>query len=286
MKHRYTYIILRYMHDIVAGEQLNVGVVVYSPKAKYLAALCRPTYLRLSQAFPGIKGESFKSTSRFIQTEIERFAERMWSGEANNAVSLSDIVTKVLPRDESAFQWSEEAFGVAADLSKTLDELYERLVTRYDDRVQAVRRTDEDVWRQYKTDLEKRRVLKFLKTKVIATATDEVEFRHAWKNGAWHCLEPASFDLSRSDSIRDKAHKILGQMVSLKEAREQFKVYLLVGRPRNEGMQAVYERTLRNLESKSEDLQIIREDDAQEFVEKFARQISEHEKDHVFDKVC
>ena len=286
MKYRYTYIVLRYMHDIVAGEQLNVGVVVYSPKAKYLAALCRPTYLRLSQAFPGIKGESFKSTSRFIQTEIERFAERMWSGEANNAVSLSDIVTKVLPRDESAFQWSEEAFGVAADLSKTLDELYERLVTRYDDRVQAVRRTDEDVWRQYKTDLEKRRVLKFLKTKVIATATDEVEFRHAWKNGAWHCLEPASFDLSRSDSIRDKAHKILGQMVSLKEAREQFKVYLLVGRPRNEGMQAVYERTLRNLESKSEDLQIIREDDAQEFVEKFARQISEHEKDHVFDKVC
>jgi hypothetical protein len=274
------------MHDIVAGEQLNVGVVVYSPKAKYLAALCRPTYLRLSQAVPGIKGESFKATSRFIQTEIERFAERMWSGEANNAVSLSDIVTKVLPRDESAFQWSEEAFGVAADLSKTLDELYERLVTRYDDRVQAVRRTDEDVWRQYKTDLEKRRVLKFLKTKVIATATDEVEFRHAWKNGAWHCLEPASFDLSRSDSIRDKAHKILGQMVRLKEAREQFKVYLLVGRPRNEGMQAVYERTLRNLESKSEDLQIIREDDAQEFVEKFARQISEHEKDHVFDKVC
>ncbi len=286
MKYRYTYIVLRYMHDIVAGEQLNVGVVVYSPKANYLAALCRPTYLRLSQAFPGIKGESFKSTSRFIQTEIERFAERISSGEATNAVSLSDIVTKVLPRDESAFQWSEEAFGVATDLSKTLDELYERLVTRYDDRVQAVRRTDEDVWRQYKTDLEKRRVLKFLKTKVIATATDEVEFRHAWKNGAWHCLEPASFDLSRSDSIRDKAHKILGQMVSLKEAREQFKVYLLVGRPRNEGMQAVYERTLRNLESKSEDLQIIREDDAQEFVEKFARQISEHEKDHVFDKVC
>lgn len=284
MKHRYTYLILRYMHDIVAGEQLNVGVVVYSPQAKYLAALCRPTYLRLSQAFPGIKGESFKSTSRFIQNEIERLADRMCSNETSNPLSLNDILTRILPRDESAFQWSEEAFGVTTDLSKTLGELYERLVTHYDDRVQPARRTDDDVWRLYKTDLEKRRVLRYLKPKVIATATDEVEFRHAWKNGAWHCLEPASFDLSRTDSIRDKAHKILGQMVSLKEAREQFKVYLLVGKPRNESMQAIYEKTLRNLETKSEDLEIVREDDAQEFVEKFAKQINDHEKDHLFGR--
>lgn len=284
MKHRYTYAILRYMHDIVAGEQLNVGVVVYSPQAKYLAALCRPTYLRLSQAFPGIKGESFKSTSRYVQNEIERLAEVLYASETSKPLSLNDILARILPRDESAFQWSEEAFGVTTDLSKTSEELYERLVTRYDDRVQSVRRTDEDIWRLYRTDLEKRRVLKYLKPKIISTATDEVEFRHAWKNGAWHCLEPVSFDLSRSDSIRDKAHRILGQMVSLKESQEQFKVYLLAGKPRTETMQEIYEKTLRNLEAKSEDLEIVREDDARDFLERFARQISEHEKDHVFGR--
>ena len=59
MKHQYSYVLLRYVHDILAGEQLNVGVVVY-----------------------------------------------------------------------------------------------ERLVTRCDDREQPERRTDEDVWRRFKRDLE------------------------------------------------------------------------------------------------------------------------------------
>jgi hypothetical protein len=53
---------------------------------------------------------------------------------------------------------------------------------------------------------------------------DEIDFQHAWKNGAWHCLEPVSFDLLRADSIREKAHKVLGELTSLRDATEPFKV--------------------------------------------------------------
>lgn len=277
MKYPYSYSVLRYVHDILTGEQLNVGVVVYSQEGKYLGARCRPTYLRISSAFPGLQGSAFKSVARFIQNEIEGINASLWRDDLIEKKDIAKVITGVLPRDESAFQWSEIGFGVTSDLARTLNELYERMVTRYDEPAPQNRKTDQDVWRNYKKDLEKRRVLKYLKPKVIATQNDEFKFQHAWKNGSWHCLEPASFDLSRSDSIRDKAHKILGQLTGIKDAREAFKVYLLVGKPKSQSMMGTYEKALRNLEKAGPDVQIVTEKESEKFIDKFAKEIAIHE---------
>src|SRR6266404_2302575 len=55
---------------------------------------------------------------------------------------------------------------------------------------------------------------------------DEVEFEYAWKNEQWHCLKPLSFNLTAAESIREKAHRWLGQITSVKDTKETFKVYL------------------------------------------------------------
>ena len=284
MKNPYSYLILRYVHDTVTGEQLNVGVVVYSQKAKFLAACCRPTYLRISQAFPGLHGEAFRSSMRFIQTEIERIGDSLWSNEtlSNSNRGILDIVKQVLPKDDSSFQWAEAGYGVSADLSRTLEDLYARLVTKYDGPKQNLHKTDDDVWRQFKKDLEKRRLLRHLQSKVIHTKDDEVKFEHAWKNGAWHCLEAASFDLSRADAIRDKAHKILGQITSIRSSREPFKVHLLVGKPSTYEMQDTFEKAIRNLESLGKELEVVREEQANKFAEDLAKEIEAHQQDAFF----
>lgn len=282
MKKAYTYLVLRYVHDIVSGEQLNVGVVVYSPKAEFLGALCRPTYARLSRAFPGLRGESFKAIARYIQSELERIAEQLQTTSSREAVSpptILEIATRVLPRDESSFQWSSPALGVSDNLSQTLEELYERLVTRFDEREQAERRSDEDVWRYYKKDLEARRLLQRLRPKTITTKDDEIEFKHAWKNGSWHCLEPVSFDLMRSDSIREKAHRVLGELTSIREAPERFKVYLLVGKPQTKDMSEAFEKALGILGKAPTEKEIISEDEAPEFLDRFAQLIVQHDDD-------
>ena len=61
---------------------------------------------------------------------------------------------------------------------------------------------------------------------------------------AWHCLEPVSFDLSSADSLREKAHKWLGQLLSVKEAKEPFKVYLLLGEPQNENLRPAFDKAV------------------------------------------
>ena len=45
MKTPYTFSVLRYVHDPVSTEFVNIGVAVYAPAAKYLSALCTTHYL-------------------------------------------------------------------------------------------------------------------------------------------------------------------------------------------------------------------------------------------------
>ena len=97
--------------------------------------------------------------------------------------------------------------GRTDDPTETLEHLFDRMVHRYEERQAIPVRSDEEVWRNFKRNLEERQVLKHFQSKRIAVQDDEVEFQYAWKNGVCHCLEPLSFDLAAAESIRDKAHR-------------------------------------------------------------------------------
>lgn len=184
----------------------------------------------------------------------------------------------MLPPDDSSLQWSLPGSGLSENLSQTLEALFDRMVTRYDERPQQERRSDEEVWRKYRHSLESRQVLKHLQPKKITVQDDEVEFQHAWKNGVWHCLEPVSFDLSSADSIREKAHRWLGQILSVKDASERFKVYLLLGEPQQQALGPAFDKAVSILRRLPVDSEVIREERAGEFSEQFAREIEAHEK--------
>jgi hypothetical protein len=279
MKISYTYSVLRYMHDITTGEFVNVGVVLYSREARYASALCRSTFGRLSKTFPGMDGDAFKSLMRFVQSRIEEIGDGLKKELPLNGhpSSVADVAHAVLPPDDSSLQWSAPGSGLAENLSQTLELLYDRLVMSYDERPQQDRRSDEEVWRKYRRSLESRHVLKHLQPKKISVQDDEVQFQYAWKNGVWHCLEPVSFDLSSADSIREKAHKWLGQLLSVKEAKEAFKVYLLLGEPQNESLRPAFDKAVSILHRLPVDSEVIREERAGEFSEQFAREIEAHE---------
>src|SRR3990167_5330251 len=88
-QYSYTYTVLRYVHDVTSGEFVNVGVALHASEARYLGALCRTTYGRLSKVFPGVNAEHFKTLMRHIQNRFEESGERL-SSELQFA-SLSDV---------------------------------------------------------------------------------------------------------------------------------------------------------------------------------------------------
>lgn len=279
MKSAYSYTVLRYVHDTATGEFVNVGVVLYAPAARYASAICRPTIGRLSHVFPGVTADDFKRQMRLIQARLEELGARL-GDELHFEVwpdSVMSWVQSVIPADDSSLQWSPPGGGITADPSKTLDQLYRRLVTRYDEKHEHSRRDDDAVWNTYKKNLESRKVLKYLQTKKITVQDDEVVFPHAWKNGVWHCLEPLSFDLASAEGIKEKAHKVLGRMLSVQASSEPFKLYLLLGEPRDEALRPAYEKAVKNLRKLPVENELVFEAGATEFTNRLAEQMEVHE---------
>ena len=274
----YTYCVLRYVHDTTSSEFVNVGVVLYAPEARYLSALCRTTYGRLNKVFPGVNAEHFKSLMRYIQARLEEEGARV-GGELplTTPSSVLEFAHAILPRDDSSLQWSGVGSGRTADPARALEALFDRMVTRYDERPAVPARNDEDVWRHFKRTLEERRVLQHFKPKKIAVQDDEVEFEYAWKNGVWHCLEPLSFDLAGADSIRDKAHRWLGQLASISTAAEAYKVYLLIGAPQQEQLQSAFLNAMSILRKiPGDNTEIILERQAPELAARIAGEVESH----------
>lgn len=278
-QYAYTYTVLRYVHDVTSGEFVNVGVVLHAPQAHYLGALCRTTYGRLSKVFPGVNAEHFKALMRHIQNSFEGCGERLSSElQFTSPSGVIEIAQSVLPKDDSSLQWSTSGSGRTDDPAQALEKLFNRMVMRYEDKQVSSNRTDDDVWRHFKKNLEGQRILQYFQPKTISVQDDEIEFQHSWKNGKWHCLEPISFDMATADSIKDKAHRWMGQLASVQGAADPFKVYLLVGAPQQESLQPAFLRAMSMLQRIPGEKEIVLEKDALGLATRIAGEVAEHER--------
>lgn len=278
MKTAYTYTVLRYVHDIATGEFLNLGVALYSPEAAFLGARYRTTFSRLTAAFAGLRAESLRSTISFLQKQFDEQGKRLREELAldDRSDSIMPIAHGVLPADSSSLQWSPPGAGLTENAEATLNQLFDRLVVRYSKVENHEQRTDDEVWHHFRRDLEKHNALRHLEPKIISVQDDEVRFEHAFKNGLWHCLEPLSFDLATEDGIRQKAHRWLGQLSSVREARERFKVYLLLGEPQRDELRKPFSKVLSILDKIPVEHEIVREAESETFTREFAREIQKH----------
>ena len=137
MKTSFTFTILRYVHDIATGEFVNMGVALYAPEAKYVSAICNPRYGRLSKVFLDVNGEHLRGLMRYIQARFEERGVKL-STELpfERPKSIIEIATGILPKDDSSLQWSEPGGGFTENPAATLEELYSRLVEKYEQRAQ------------------------------------------------------------------------------------------------------------------------------------------------------
>jgi hypothetical protein len=279
MKTPYTYTVLRYVHDIATGEFLNVGVALLAPEQRYVSALCRTSYTRLKIAFPSLNGESFRSAMRHVMHEFDHFQKELGEELPLRAVDagVTTYAHAVLGPDDSSLQWSPMGAGLTADPSVTLEQLYERFVTAHEAPSPAQRRHDEDIWKRFSHELQQRQVLRHFVKKTIAVDDDQIEFKHAWKNGTWHCLAPVSFDLATAESIREKAHKWLGQLTSISQAPQDFKLYFLVGEPAQTELRPAFESALSILQKSPVDKEVVPEAQAVELSERLAAEVRAHE---------
>lgn len=274
----YYYAVLRYIHDTVTGEFVNVGLAMFSEHGAFLRFKTKPTLGHITSMFPSLNAVAFKGLLNMLKTRFKLIdAEVKYQHEfANKNTTLDRLLLQVLPKDDSALVWSPISNGVSADLSATFDKVIARHITKFDQKSSRKNRTDEDVWRQFRRDLEKRNLLSFFGKKSILGADDEMEFPFAWKNGIWHCIEPISFDLTAPESIKDKAHKWLGQVTSVMDSSEKFKVYFLLAKPSHESLNGAFEKAITILQKAPVTSEIYLEGNMDNLVDKLQEQVDTH----------
>jgi hypothetical protein len=276
-KEPYSYVVLRYVHDVLTGEFVNVGLVMVVPGRNLILTKARKTFGRIKNVFPDLDSDSYKRAIEAIERgmkAVERGlkSEGMFKGEK----TAGDYGRIALPLDDSSLQWSPVGAGLSADPQKTFDQLYHRFVARYD-RASERRRSDEDVWRPVEAKLKEQGVNVELEPKRIQGNTDTVEFSHAWKNGRWHVYEPLSFDLSDADNIKDKARRWLGHLSAVKlGATEDVQVHFIVGRPQAVSLVPAYRNAVEILRQVPFDNEVFEEDQLDKFVNQIEDELRSH----------
>lgn len=279
MKTAYSFVVLRYVHDVMTGEFVNVGVALYAPEARYAGGLCNTRYGRVARMFGEVDGDYFRGLMRYIEAQFEELGYRLRNELPmfEKPADILEIAKSILPPDDSSLQWSEPGGGQTEDPAKTLEDIFERMVARYEGRVPHHARDDADVWRVFKKEFETRKVLSRLRPKRISTENYDYEFEHAWENQNWHVIEPVSFDLQEADSILDKANRWLGRATTLRDSSDTFKLHLLLGEPSLEKHRSTFIRAENILNKIPGDKEFVREHDASKFSEDLAREMLSHD---------
>ena len=241
----YTYSILRYRHDPVSGEQINVGVLLYAPQNGYLKAEIHKAYGRIKKVFPNVNGKILKQDLQRIEKAFEKLSRKREVDDMfSRDLDALELGHKVVSKDDSALIWSEAGSGLTKDPEDTLHNLHSRFVTQYEQTAQSVARGDADVWKPFRDELQEREIAEFFASKTIRSDFNEIEFDHAWKNGKWHCIQPLSFDLGTEDGIQEKAARWVGNMLGLEKADEAVVPYFLIGEPKNSDMANACKRAM------------------------------------------
>lgn len=277
MKVPYSFSVLRYVHDAVTQEFVNIGVAVFSPEARYLRAQCTTSYARITHMFQKIDGPYFRETARYIQSQVCSVGREYEKGLLfGSAQTIERVLAQVLPPDDSALQFSKAGVGLSADLDKTLQQLFERHVEQYAATGESPRRSDDDVWRVFREPLDKALVTPRLKPKRIVAPSYEYEFERSWKNEIWHVYEPVSFDMVEAASILDKANRWVGRATSLMDSADQFRIYMLLGEPSDNRLKGTFVKAQNILNKMPGKKDFIRESEAESFAEELAREVQGH----------
>lgn len=276
----YSYSVLRYVHDIVTGEFVNVGIVFLAPRhnGSDPVVLCefKDRIQRLRSLFPDIDRIAFVDAIAAVRRASTIVAKQVQRDRLFSSGDARSIATRMLPHDGSSLQWSEVGTGIAKDLGKEFARVRDRMLSNYDRHTEA-RKSDEDVWRPVRQAILERNIDIEFEKKIIQGEVDSIEFKHSWKNGKIHAYEPVSFDLADGENIKDKARKWMGHLAAAHiGAQDDFKAYFIVGKPSDPRLLPSYETAVEILKSAPSEPEVYEEAQIRDLVDKIEDGYRQH----------
>jgi hypothetical protein len=274
----YTFGLIRYVHDVVAGEFVNVGVVLYAPAISYARGLYAENLGRVSCMFPDADTRDLRQVIGFVREKVEELgAESLCASRPNrHPEDVADLLLSVIPQDDSALQFVHAGGGATSDPDMTLSSLFVRYVGHHTPSTRLRGRSDRSVWNAFRSSFERWDIMANLHSHRIDAPGISHKFSHAWKNGTWRCFEPLSFDVADAQKIEDKAIRWLGRATGLARSREPFMLFYLLGAPGDSALRGAFDDAMLLLGETPTGHRMVTEDEAEDFARELQREMAQH----------
>lgn len=278
MSDLFQYAILQYMHDPITRESLNIGVVVYAESERRLLHMINSRYGRLSNAFGKIDRDNYVRMIRSLEKSLNGLGKQIQTPSFfEERQSIADLLTTVLPVDNSSLEFGLFGAGLAHDLEQELEQLFLRFVEKYEERPRTERRKDEDVRRHYARIFAQYDLDEYLQPRELGTENYKFKFEYAYKNEKWHPLEAVSFDLMDGNYILEKSARWVGRAAMLNDSDEIGTMYFLLGKPGDPTLFDKYRLAAENLRTKIKNARIVEEEEAKDFAAELSAFIHAHQ---------
>src|SRR5687767_4389399 len=106
MKTAFSYVVLRYMHDVFTREFVNIGVLLYAPEARFLRIRRLSRLKRVRALFPGLHSDRLQELLQFLEARCGELESRLKSELTDRTLTAADFAKHLLTSDDSALQWS------------------------------------------------------------------------------------------------------------------------------------------------------------------------------------
>lgn len=274
------YQILRYMPDRVAGEFVNLGIVAFDPLSKTLNGRFIGRIGKISAFFPQVNSRYLIKSVSHIQDYLEKVSGQLLSElsfETKN--SLSEITQSVLPNDDTSLIFTDVKYTLDISVQATVADFFNRFVKGHEIEEDDEIRRDAEVWNKvYKKHFDDYGISRYLKAHKVKTKDDLLEFDRAWKNGIWNCFETVSFNLNKSDSIKNKVYKWMGKLDELNSAKEALCIYLLSVLPHEHPeLTKFINKKFKSKSTENMKIEIVNENNIDQIAKKIRKQIMEQE---------
>lgn len=223
------YQILRYRPDIFTEEFVNIGVVVYDSEDEVIYHYFDSSSVRASHFFSYKNTNEIKSFINNIQLIFEEIAKKPIKTLFENKINVQIITSRVLPKDDSSFQFSDIKKELTLDSKTTAESLFNRLVLKHTKNTSNEHNmSDTQVWNKvYKEYFKKYNIDNIFTQGKFITKYDTFTFDHVWKNDIFHILAPLSLELKEEQSMKEKVYKWAGKTQELLDDKIEKHIYFL-----------------------------------------------------------
>ncbi len=222
------YQILKYRPDILTGEFVNIGIVLFCKEENTLKTRFDTQTNRAAHFFNYNNTREIKNYLRTLQNKFEDFANDFTKRIFEKYNSISAITESILVKDDSSYQFSQCYKELTLDIDATFEQLYYRYILKHTD-IQEHHSliNDDKTWQTYKNYFKNFGIDGYFNKKIFTTKNDSFEFDSVWKNEKYHVLTPLSLDIKEVKNQKEKIYKWIGKTEELEGAEDEIILYFL-----------------------------------------------------------